>query len=136
MSAKPLYAFGYGLSYSSFDYSNLQVSLKENGNDFACTVSFDVANNGKLAGDEVAQLYIVDEVSSVVTPVMQLKRFERKNIAAGTTARYSFQLTKEDLKLWNASNAWKTEKGKFKFLVGASSDDIRLKGEMELTRDY
>jgi beta-glucosidase len=136
MSAKPLYAFGYGLSYSSFDYSNLQVSLKENGNDFACTVSFDVANNGKLAGDEVAQLYVVDEVSSVVTPVMQLKRFERKNIAAGTTARYSFQLTKEDLKLWNASNAWKTEKGKFKFLVGASSDDIRLKGEMELTRDY
>ena len=136
MSAKPLYAFGYGLSYSSFDYSNLQISLKENGNDFACTVSFDVVNNGKLAGDEVAQLYVVDEVSSVVTPVMQLKRFERKNIAAGKKERYSFQLTKEDLKLWSSSNAWKTEKGKFKFLVGASSDDIRLKGEMELTRDY
>ncbi|WP_313671902.1 glycoside hydrolase family 3 N-terminal domain-containing protein [Sphingobacterium multivorum] len=136
MSAKPLYAFGYGLSYSSFDYSNLQISLKENGNDFACTVSFDVVNNGKLAGDEVAQLYVVDEVSSVVTPVMQLKRFERKNIAAGKKERYSFQLTKEDLKLWSPSKAWKTEKGKFKFLVGASSDDIRLKGEMELTRDY
>ncbi len=136
MSAKPLYAFGYGLSYSSFDYSNLQVNLKENGDDFLCTVSFDVANKGKLAGDEVAQLYVVDEVSSVVTPVMQLKRFERKNIAAGTTASYSFQLSKEDLKLWSTSNAWKTEKGKFKFLVGASSDDIRLKGEMELTRDY
>jgi len=124
------------LSYSSFDYSNLQVNLKENGDDFLCTVSFDVANKGKLAGDEVAQLYVVDEVSSVVTPVMQLKRFERKNIAAGTTASYSFQLSKEDLKLWSTSNAWKTEKGKFKFLVGASSDDIRLKGEMELTRDY
>ncbi|WP_312337320.1 glycoside hydrolase family 3 N-terminal domain-containing protein [Sphingobacterium sp.] len=136
MSAKPLYAFGYGLSYSSFDYSNLQVNLKENGDDFLCTVSFDVANKGKMAGDEVAQLYVVDEVSSVVTPVMQLKRFERKNIAAGKTASYSFQLSKEDLKLWSASNSWKTEKGKFKFLVGASSDDIRLKGEMELTRDY
>ncbi|QRQ61686.1 glycoside hydrolase family 3 N-terminal domain-containing protein [Sphingobacterium multivorum] len=136
MSAKPLYAFGYGLSYSSFDYSNLQVSLKENGNDFVCTVSFDVANNGKLAGDEVAQLYVVDEVSSVVTPVMQLKRFERKNIAAGKKERYSFQLTKEDLKLWNAGNEWKTEKGRFKLLVGASSDDIRLKGELELTKDY
>ena len=98
--------------------------------------SFDIANNGKLAGDEVAQLYVVDEVSSVVTPVMQLKRFERKNIAAGKKERYSFQLTKEDLKLWSPSKAWKTEKGKFKFLVGASSDDIRLKGEMELTRDY
>ena len=136
MSAKPLYAFGYGLSYSSFDYSNLQISLKEAEHDFACTVSFDIANNGKFAGDEVAQLYVVDEVSSVVTPVMQLKRFERKKIAAGKTERYSFQLTKEDLKLWSASKAWKTEKGKFKFLVGASSDDIRLKGEMELTRDY
>ncbi|WP_333621269.1 glycoside hydrolase family 3 N-terminal domain-containing protein [Sphingobacterium multivorum] len=136
MSAKPLYAFGYGLSYSSFDYSNLQVSLKEAEHDFACTVSFDVVNNGKLVGDEVAQLYVVDEVSSVVTPVMQLKRFERKNIAAGKKERYSFQLTKEDLKLWSPSKVWKTEKGKFKFLVGASSDDIRLKGEMELTRDY
>ncbi len=136
MSAKPLYAFGYGLSYSSFDYSNLQVSLKEADNDFACTVSFDVANNGKLAGDEVAQLYVVDEVSSVVTPVMQLKRFERKNIAAGKKERYSFQLTKEDLKLWNAGNEWKTEKGRFKLLVGASSNDIRLKGELELTKDY
>ncbi|WP_333626456.1 glycoside hydrolase family 3 N-terminal domain-containing protein [Sphingobacterium siyangense] len=136
MSAKPLYAFGYGLSYSSFDYSNLQVSLKEAGNDFACTVSFDVANNGKLAGDEVAQLYVVDEVSSVVTPVMQLKRFERKNIAAGKKERYSFQLTKEDLKLWNTGNEWKTEKGRFKLLVGASSDDIRLKGALELTKDY
>ncbi len=136
MSAKPLYAFGYGLSYCSFDYSNLQVNLKENAEDFLCTVSFDVANKGKMAGDEVAQLYVVDEVSSVVTPVMQLKRFERKNIAAGKTASYSFQLSKEDLKLWSASNSWKTEKGKFKFLVGAASDDIRLKGEMELTRDY
>ncbi|MFE2862116.1 glycoside hydrolase family 3 N-terminal domain-containing protein [Sphingobacterium multivorum] len=136
MSAKPLYAFGYGLSYSSFDYSNLQVSLKENGNDFVCTVSFDVVNQGKLAGDEVAQLYVVDEVSSVVTPVMQLKRFERKNIAAGKKERYSFQLTKEDLKLWNAGNEWKTEKGRFKLLVGASSDDIRLKGETVLTKDY
>ncbi|QRY57793.1 glycoside hydrolase family 3 N-terminal domain-containing protein [Sphingobacterium siyangense] len=136
MSAKPLYAFGYGLSYSSFDYSDLQVSLKENGNDFVCTVSFDVVNQGKLAGDEVAQLYVVDEVSSVVTPVMQLKRFERKNIAAGKKERYSFQLTKEDLKLWNAGNEWKTEKGRFKLLVGASSDDIRLKGALELTKDY
>ncbi|MGJ1346361.1 glycoside hydrolase family 3 N-terminal domain-containing protein [Sphingobacterium siyangense] len=136
MSAKPLYAFGYGLSYSSFDYSDLQVSLKENGNDFVCTVSFDVANNGKLAGDEVAQLYVVDEVSSVVTPVMQLKRFERKNIAAGKKERYSFQLTMEDLKLWNAGNEWKTEKGRFKLLIGASSDDIRLKGETVLTKDY
>lgn len=136
MTASPLYPFGYGLSYSSFEYSNLQISLNESEHDFTCTVSFDVANNGKLAGDEVAQLYVVDEVSSVVTPVMQLKRFERRNITAGKKEHYSFQLTKEDLKLWNAGNEWKTEKGRFKLLVGASSDDIRLKGTLELTKDY
>jgi len=72
----------------------------------------------------------------VVTPVMQLKRFARKNIEAGKKESYSFELTKEDLKLWNANQEWKTEKGKFKLLVGTSSDDIRLKGEMELTKDY
>lgn len=136
MSAKPLYAFGYGLSYSSFEYSNLQVKLAEEATDFVCTVTFDVNNTGKLAGDEVAQLYVVDEVSSMVTPVMQLKRFARKNIEAGKKESYSFELTKEDLKLWNANQEWKTEKGKFKLLVGTSSDDIRLKGEMELTKDY
>jgi len=136
MSAKPLYAFGYGLSYSKFEYSNLQVGLTEGADDFVCTVSFDVENKGSVNGDEVAQLYVVDEVSSVVTPIMQLKQFERKAIAAGKKERYTFQLSKEDLKLWNAANAWKTEKGKFKLLVGASSDDIRLKGEAELKKDY
>ncbi len=136
MSAKPLYAFGYGLSYSKFDYSNLQVGLTEGADNFVCTISFDVENTGSLTGDEVAQLYVVDEISSVVTPIMQLKQFERKAIAVGKKERYTFQLSKDDLKLWNANNTWKTEKGKFKLLVGASSDDIRLKGEMELKKDY
>lgn len=136
MSAKPLYAFGYGLSYSKFDYSNLQVGLTEGADNFVCTISFDVENTGSLTGDEVAQLYVVDEISSVVTPIMQLKQFERKTIGVGKKERYTFQLSKDDLKLWNANNTWKTEKGKFKLLVGASSDDIRLKGEMELKKDY
>ncbi|MDM1295018.1 glycoside hydrolase family 3 C-terminal domain-containing protein [Sphingobacterium sp. N143] len=136
MSAKPLYTFGYGLSYSTFAYSNLQVKLEEKADDFVCTVSFDVENTGKLDGDEVAQLYVVDEVSSVVTPIMQLKRFERKPIAAGKKTSYSFELTKEDLKIWAVDHVWKAEKGKFQLLVGASSDDIRLKGEMLLKKDY
>jgi len=136
MSAKPLYGFGYGLSYSKFEYSNLQVGLTEGADDFVCTVSFDIENKGGVTGDEVAQLYVVDEVSSVVTPIMQLKQFERKAIAAGKKEKYTFHLSKEDLKLWNATHAWKTEKGKFRLLVGTSSDDIRLKGEMELKKDY
>lgn len=136
MAAKPLYAFGYGLSYTKFDYSNLQVELTEDATDFVCTVSFDVENKGELDGDEVAQLYVVDEVSSVVTPVMQLKRFDRRSIPAGKKTSYSFQLTKDDLKLWNVANTWKTEKGRFNLLIGASSDDIRLKGNVELGKDY
>ncbi|MFD2903211.1 glycoside hydrolase family 3 N-terminal domain-containing protein [Sphingobacterium anhuiense] len=136
MSAKPLYAFGHGLSYSKFEYSNLVVDVKESADDFACTVSFDVENKGLLNGDEVAQLYVVDEVSSVVTAIKQLKRFERKSIGAGKRERVSFQLTKEDLKLWAVDNRWKTEKGKFKLLIGSGSDDVRLEGVLELKKDY
>lgn len=136
MSAKPLYAFGYGLSYSKFAYSNLVVDVQENSGDFVCAVSFDVENKGAWGGDEVAQLYVVDEVSSVVTAVKQLKRFERKYIGAGKRERVSFQLTKEDLKLWAVDNMWKTEKGRFKLLVGAASDDVRLEGVLELKQDY
>ncbi|MDH5828060.1 glycoside hydrolase family 3 N-terminal domain-containing protein [Sphingobacterium faecium] len=132
MTAKPLYTFGYGLSYSAFDYSSLHVDLKENTDDFICTVSFDVENKGSMSGDEVAQLYVVDEVSSVVTAVKQLKRFERKSIGVGERVRISFQLTKEDLKLWAVDSVWKTEKGKFKLLIGAGSDDLRLEGVLEL----
>ncbi|WP_400262348.1 glycoside hydrolase family 3 N-terminal domain-containing protein [Sphingobacterium sp. SG20118] len=136
MTAKPLYTFGYGLSYSAFDYSSLHVDLKENTDDFICTVSFDVENKGSMSGDEVAQLYVVDEVSSVVTAVKQLKRFERKSIGVGERVRISFQLTKEDLKLWAVDSVWKTEKGKFKLLIGAGSDDLRLEGVLELKKDY
>lgn len=136
MSAKPLYAFGHGLSYSKFEYSNLVVDVKESADDFACTVSFDVENKGLLNGDEVAQLYVVDEVSSVVTAIKQLKRFERRSIGAGKRERVSFQLTKEDLKLWAVDNRWKTEKGKFKLLIGSGSDDVRLEGVLELKKDY
>lgn len=136
MTAKPLYAFGYGLSYSKFDYSNLLVDVKEEENDFVCTVSFDVENKGQFNGDEVAQLYVIDEVSSVVTAVKQLKRFERKTIGAGKREQISFQLTKEDLKLWAVDNKWKTEKGKFKLLIGSASDDVRLEGVLELKKDY
>src|SRR5690606_32377612 len=78
MDAKPLYAFGYGLSYSTFGYADLRVELREEVDDFRATVRFTVTNNGDRDGDEVAQLYVVDEVSSVVTPVKQLKRFERR----------------------------------------------------------
>lgn len=136
MDAKPLYAFGYGLSYSEFSYSDLKIDLKENQDDFLCTIEFDVKNMSSIDGDEVAQIYIVDEVSSVVTAVKQLKAFDRKNIKANSTEHFKFTLSKDDLKLWTAQKQWKTEKGTFKVLVGKSSEEIMLKGDLILTRDY
>ncbi|TDS15777.1 glycoside hydrolase family 3 N-terminal domain-containing protein [Sphingobacterium paludis] len=134
--AKPLYAFGYGLSYTEFAYSDLRVTLAEQANDFACTVKVNVKNIGSRDGEEVVQLYVIDEVSSVVTPVKQLKKFNRKAIKKGETQELAFVLSKEDLKLWGLDKKWKTEKGKFTLLLGASSDDIRLKGEFVLANDY
>ncbi|HLT88460.1 MAG TPA: glycoside hydrolase family 3 N-terminal domain-containing protein [Sphingobacterium sp.] len=134
--AKPLYAFGYGLSYTSFAYDNLQMTVEEGNDDFRCTIRFDVKNVGDRDGEEVTQLYVVDEVSSVVTPVKQLKRFIRQSIKKEETQQFVFELTKDDLKLWGADRKWKTEKGRFTLLVGSSSDDIRLEGTFVLEKDY
>lgn len=134
--AKPLFSFGYGLSYTSFAYSNLQVDVQEGSHDFIGIIRFDVKNNGGRDGEEVAQIYVVDEVSSVVTPIKQLKGFARQFIKRGETHSFVFKLTKADLKLWGIDQKWKTEKGRFKVLVGASSDDIRLEGSFVLEKDY
>lgn len=134
--AKPLYSFGYGLSYSSFEYSNLTFNLAESMNDFVCDIKFDVKNNANVDGDEVVQLYVVDEVSSVVTPVLQLKGFERRNLKAGEKQSFHFQLTKNDLKLWNQHKKWITEKGKYKILIGKSSDNIVLETSFIINKDY
>lgn len=136
MDAKPLYAFGYGLSYSTFGYADLRVELREEVDDFRATVRFTVTNNGDRDGDEVAQLYVVDEVSSVVTPVKQLKRFERRTIKSGQREEFVFELTKDDLKLWGVDRKWKTEKGTFKLLIGPASDNIVLEGRLVLTKDF
>lgn len=136
IDAKPLYPFGYGLSYTEFAYDNLQVEIKEGDDDFTCSIRFDVKNVGDRDGEEVAQLYIVDEVSSVVTPVKQLKGFSRQSIKRGETQPFIFELTKADLKLWGADRKWKTEKGRFKVLVGPSSDNMLLMERFELEKDY
>lgn len=136
MEAKPLYPFGYGLSFSHFTYQNLKVNVVEKSEDFECTISFEVSNTSDIDGDEVVQVYVVDEVSSVVTAVKQLKAFERRHIKAHNTALFSFNLRKNDLKLWGADKRWKTEKGSFKVLVGKSSEDIQLEGEFSLSKDY
>lgn len=127
INAAPLYPFGYGLSYSSFHYSNLTIS-KAGKTDF--TVSVKVKNAGKVAGDEVIQLYLRDEVASVVQPIKQLKHFQRVNLKSGEEKTVSFKVTADDLWIINAKMEREVEPGDFKVMIGASSADIRLEGKI------
>ncbi|MCH4148548.1 MAG: glycoside hydrolase family 3 C-terminal domain-containing protein [Prevotella sp.] len=127
MSAQPLYTFGYGLSYTTFSYSNLQI--QKQGKDSFC-VSFDVTNTGSKDGDEVAQLYLHDAVASVVQPMEQLKHFARVYIKKGETRHIEFDVTPEDLQMIGQDMKPTIEPGDFEVLVGNSSDNILLKGTL------
>lgn len=124
-----LYPFGFGLSYTEFKYSDLHISpinQNKNGN---IDVSLIVENIGEVAGDEIVQLYINDETSSVTTYVKQLKGFQRIFLKPGEKHKVSFTLLPDDLKLININNELVVEPGKFNVMMGSSSEDIRLTGE-------
>uniref|UniRef100_A0AB33JLG1 Glycoside hydrolase family 3 N-terminal domain-containing protein n=1 Tax=Prevotella sp. GTC17260 TaxID=3236796 RepID=A0AB33JLG1_9BACT len=129
MSARPLYAFGYGLSYTTFRYANLAVKPMGQRR---FEVSFDVTNTGSRDGEEVAQLYLHDEVASTVQPIKQLKHFERAMIAKGATRHFSFVVDEEDLSIVDRNMQRRVEPGRFDVLVGSSSDNILLKGSIEV----
>jgi beta-glucosidase len=131
---KPLYSFGHGLSYSKFAYSDLQASLAETTGAVRVTVRFKVKNTSARTGDEVAQLYLSDDVSSVVTPVKQLKKFQRLTLKAGEEREVAFELTAQDLMLLNSSLKWTVEPGTFTIMLGASSEDIRLKTQFKVAQ--
>ncbi|MEA1912333.1 MAG: glycoside hydrolase family 3 N-terminal domain-containing protein [candidate division WOR-3 bacterium] len=126
-----LYPFGYGLSYTDFEYSNLKITPEESA-DGNVSVSVDVKNVGDMKGDEVVQLYINDVVSSVITPVEELKGFRRITLKPGEKKRVSFSLVADQLSLLNRNMERVVEPGVFKVMIGSSSDDIRLKGEFEV----
>ena len=132
LDASPLYSFGYGLSYTTFDYSNLQTSVHETAGGLSVRISATIENIGQMDGDEVVQLYIRDDISSVVTPVQQLRAFQRLHIPSGEKRAVSFELTAADLKLLNPSMSWVVESGTFTMMLGASSDDIRLESQFEI----
>lgn len=129
MTARPLYAFGYGKSYTTFDYSNLRVAAVSKD---SVTVSFDVTNTGSRDGAEVVQLYLNDSVASVAQPVKQLRRFARVPLAKGETKHVVFTLHASDLSIINAQKQWAVEPGWFNVMVGAASDDIRLRDKFEI----
>lgn len=134
VDSKPLYSFGHGLSYSKFAYSDLQVSPVEAPGSVRVAVRFKVKNTSARSGDEVAQLYLSDEVSSVVTPVKQLKKFQRLTLRAGEQQEVAFELTAEDLMLLNSRLKWAVEPGAFTVQVGASSEDVRLQGQFKVAQ--
>jgi beta-glucosidase len=117
----PLYPFGYGLSYTQFRLSNLQLSARQIRPDGRLTVSLDLENNGKRAGDEVVQLYIRDVASSVTRPIKELKGFERVSLRAGEKRRVSFTLAPEQLGFYNREMRFVVEPGTFNVMVGTSS---------------
>ncbi len=124
----PLYPFGYGLSYSKFEYSNLKI---DNENPAAIKVTATIKNTGKITGEEVAQLYIRDRVASIVRPVKELKGFEKIKLNAGETKTVTFTLTAAELGFYDDKGVFKTEPGDFDVMVGTNSN-VGLKGSFEL----
>lgn len=122
----PLYPFGYGLSYTTFQYSDMQISPAKITDTGVVHISFHIRNTGKLTGTEVAELYIRDELSSVTTPVEALKGFQRITLKPGESGVVHFMLKAKQLSLWNREMKQVVEPGEFKVMVGSSSADIRL----------
>lgn len=125
MSAQPLYAFGYGLSYTTFKYSNLNI-VPKSANDFE--VCFDVTNTGNRDGEEVAQMYMHDEVASTSQPIKQLKHFQRVMIKKGETRHITFTVDKDDLSIVDRNMQRTVEPGDFKVMIGSASNNILLEG--------
>jgi len=129
-SNTPLFPFGLGLSYTQFEYSNLQISparIPVNGN---TTISVEIKNTGKVEGNEVVQLYIHDAISSVTTPVKALKGFSRIALKSGESKTVRFTLGPEELSLWNRQMKHVVEPGTFEVMIGSSSEDIRQKNSL------
>jgi beta-glucosidase len=128
----PLYPFGFGLSYTRFEYGDLELSARELAPAEGIEVRVRVKNTGDRPGKETVQLYIEDLVSSVSTPVKQLRGFAKLSLAPGEAKTCSFRLAPDDLALYDADLRRVVEPGQFRVMVGSSSEDIRLTGEFRV----
>jgi beta-glucosidase len=126
LSGRPLFPFGFGLSYTTFSYSNCNVEKKEFYTDESIHVEFELENTGALAGDEVVQLYVKDLVSSVVRPVMELKGFQRIHLGPGEKQIVKFEVTPAMLSMLDLNLKRVVEPGMFRIMIGSSSNDIKL----------
>ncbi|HUC81107.1 MAG TPA: beta-glucosidase BglX [Flavisolibacter sp.] len=128
----PKFAFGYGLSYTTFTYKDLKLNRTSMQANDSITLSFTLTNTGKYAGEEVVQLYLRDEVASVVRPLKELKDFKKIMLQPGESKIVQFTINKEKLSFYNQKLAWVAEPGTFQLMIGSASDDIRLKSGFEL----
>lgn len=133
LSTKPLFPFGYGLSYTSFDYTNLRFDRREIAPDGQVVISADISNTGSRAGDEVVQLYVHDPQASVTRPVKELKGFKRISLEPGETRTVSFTLAASQLAFYDIDMNYVVEPGTIEVMVGASSEDLRLRDTFTIT---
>jgi beta-glucosidase len=128
----PRFAFGHGLSYTTFAYRDLRLSQTKMSPDGSIALSFTLVNTGAVAGDEVVQLYLRDPVASTVRPIQELKGFQRIALQPGQQQRVSFTIGADSLAFFNRRLEWGAEPGEFQLMVGAASNDIRLRATIEL----
>jgi len=133
MSSKPLFPFGYGLSYTNFEYSNMVIMPKSISIDSQVEISVDVKNTESYTGDEVVQLYVNDVQSEMTRPVKELKSFKRVTLKPGQKKTVTFILSIAQLGFYNKDMKYVVEPGTIKVMLGSSSEDIRLTGEFEIT---
>ena len=134
LSIYPQYEFGYGLSYTTFQYSNLELSKRKMRIHEKIEVSVTIRNTGAYDGEDVVQLYLRDKVGSVVRPVQELKDFAKVKLKAGESKTLRFVIDKEKLSFYNQPLQWVAEPGDFELMIGASARDIRLRDRFELVQ--
>jgi beta-glucosidase len=130
-SNEPLYPFGYGLSYTTFTYSDVTLDKASITPQDNLTVTCKVTNSGKFAGEEVVQLYVRDLVGSVTRPVKELKNFQKIALRPGESKDVTFTITNNDLSFYRRDMTWGSEPGKFQVFVGGNSRDVK-QAEFEL----
>lgn len=130
---EPLFHFGYGLSYTTFSFSDLKISKKEFKRDDTVSVEFTVTNTGNVEGAEVAQVYVRDTKASVIRPDKELKGFKKVFLNPGESKTVRINLNEKDFAFWDVSkNDWEAESGEFEILIGSASNDIKLMAKVKL----
>ena len=130
----PKFPFGYGLSYTTFNYSNLKLSKTKMKASETIEVTLDLTNKGKYAGEEVVQLYLQDKFASLIRPILELKDFQKIKLEVGETKTIKFIIDNQQLSFYNEKLVFDSEPGDFNLMIGSSSEDIRLKSSFELIK--